>query len=173
MMTLASRVFGKITTEAKHTSHPSISGGTCCQCGRSLVMLTLVTWLRSLFVRFPCCNVFSFSIFYPRGVKLIFTGGHISLVVAFNEPSIILGLYKCNYSLTVKQELGAAAGRNKVLTGYNKVEGRIWPAGLVFATCGLFFGSQSLSPVTLRPGGRSRASFTFWRGGHILFGVFL
>ena len=46
---------------------------------------------------------------YIRGVKLIFTGGHISLVVAFKGLNVILGLYKCNYSLTVKQELGAAA----------------------------------------------------------------
>ena len=37
-----------------------------------------------------------------KGVKLIFTGGHISLVVAFKGPNVILGLYKCNYSFTVK-----------------------------------------------------------------------
>ena len=37
-----------------------------------------------------------------RGVRLIFTGGHISLTVAFKGPNVILGLYKCNYSLTVK-----------------------------------------------------------------------
>ena len=48
-------------------------------------------------------------IIYSRGVKLILTGGHISLVVAFKGPKVTLGLYKCNYSLTVKQELGAAA----------------------------------------------------------------
>ena len=47
---------------------------------------------------------------YTMGLKLIFTGGHISLVVAFKGPNVLLGLYKCNYSLTVKQELGAAAG---------------------------------------------------------------
>ena len=35
---------------------------------------------------------------YTRGVKLIFTGDHISLVVAFKGPNVILGLYKCNYS---------------------------------------------------------------------------
>ena len=33
-----------------------------------------------------------------RRVKLIFTGGHISLTVAFKGPNVILGLYKCNYS---------------------------------------------------------------------------
>ena len=39
-----------------------------------------------------------------KGVKLIFKESHISLPVAFK------GLYKCNYFLTVKQELGTAAG---------------------------------------------------------------
>ena len=43
-----------------------------------------------------------------RGVTLIFTGGHISLEVAFKELTVILGLYTCNYSLTVKQELSTA-----------------------------------------------------------------
>ena len=45
-----------------------------------------------------------------RGVKLIFTGGHISLTVAFKGPNIISGLYKCNYSLTGKWELGTVTG---------------------------------------------------------------
>ena len=40
---------------------------------------------------------------YGRGVKLVFTGGHISLVVAFKGPTVILGLSKYNYSLTVKE----------------------------------------------------------------------
>ena len=44
-----------------------------------------------------------------RGVKLIFTRGHISLVVAFKGPSVTLGLCKCNCSLTRGKELGAAA----------------------------------------------------------------
>ena len=44
-----------------------------------------------------------------QGVKLVFTRGHISLVVAFKGPNVILGLYKYNYSLTVKRELSAAA----------------------------------------------------------------
>ena len=43
-----------------------------------------------------------------RGVKLIFTGGHISFAVAFKGPNVILGLYKINYSLTRGKELGAA-----------------------------------------------------------------
>ena len=45
-----------------------------------------------------------------RDVKLIFTRGHISLTVAFKGSSVILGLYKCNYSLTRSKELGAVAG---------------------------------------------------------------
>ena len=49
---------------------------------------------------------------YSKGVKLIFTGGHISLVVAdiiFKGPNTILGLYKCNYFLTGGKELNTAA----------------------------------------------------------------
>ena len=45
---------------------------------------------------------------YSRGVKLIFTGGHLSLVVAFKGPKVILGLYECNYSLTRGKELSDA-----------------------------------------------------------------
>ena len=37
-----------------------------------------------------------------RGVELPFTRGHISLVVPFKGLNAILGLYKCNYTLTVK-----------------------------------------------------------------------
>ena len=47
---------------------------------------------------------------YGRVVKCIFTGGHISLVVALKGPNVVLGLYKCNYSLTVKQDLHTATG---------------------------------------------------------------
>ena len=39
----------------------------------------------------------------------MFTRDHISLMVAFKGPDVILGLYKCNYSLTVKWEVGATA----------------------------------------------------------------
>ena len=39
------------------------------------------------------------------GVKLIFNGGHISFEVAFKGLNVILGLYKCNYSLTRGKEL--------------------------------------------------------------------
>ena len=52
---------------------------------------------------------------YSRGVKLIFTGGHFSLLVAFKGPNVILGLYKCNYSLTRGRSLVLLPGRNKVL----------------------------------------------------------
>ena len=45
-----------------------------------------------------------------RGVKLIFTGGHISLSVAFKGPNITLGLFKCNCSLARGKELDPAAG---------------------------------------------------------------
>ena len=43
------------------------------------------------------------------GVKLMFTRGHISLAVACKGPNVMLGLYKCNYSLTRGKELGTAA----------------------------------------------------------------
>ena len=45
----------------------------------------------------------------PRtgGIKVIFTGGHISLVVDFKGPNVIFGLYKCKYSLTRGKELGS------------------------------------------------------------------
>ena len=47
---------------------------------------------------------------YYRGVKFIFTRGQISLAIAFKGPNVILGLYKCNYSLTRGKELGADTG---------------------------------------------------------------
>ena len=49
-----------------------------------------------------------------RSVELIFTRCHISLEVAFKGLNVILGLYKCNYSLTRGKELSTATGRNKV-----------------------------------------------------------
>ena len=84
-------------------------------------------WLISLSIMFYFLHIkcLKFSCTYFKGVKLIFTGGHISLTVAFKGLNVILGLYKCNYSLTVKWEVGAA-------TGWNKMEGQIRPAGLVF-----------------------------------------
>ena len=39
-------------------------------------------------------------------LKLISTEGLISLMVAFKGPNVILGLHKCNYSLTRGKELG-------------------------------------------------------------------
>ena len=47
---------------------------------------------------------------YIRGVKLFFTGDHISLMVTFIGPNVILGVYICNYSLTRVNEFGAASG---------------------------------------------------------------
>ena len=57
----------------------------------------------------------------------------------FKGPNIILGLYKCNYFLTVKQELGTAAEQKQGAEPdkTNKVEGWILLSGLVFATCEL------------------------------------
>ena len=47
------------------------------------------------------------------GVSLIFTRGYVSLAVAVKGPNVILGLYKCNYSLTRGKELGAATGEKQ------------------------------------------------------------
>ena len=55
------------------------------------------------------------NIWGRRGVKLIFTGSHNSLTVAFKGSDVILGLYKCNYSLTRGKELALLPGRNKLL----------------------------------------------------------
>ena len=45
-----------------------------------------------------------------QGVKLLFTGRHISLTVVFKGLNVILGLYTRNYSLTRGKEMGAAFG---------------------------------------------------------------
>ena len=50
---------------------------------------------------------------YCGGVKLVFTGGHITLEVAFKGPNVILELCRCNYSLTVKCRLSTAAGEKQ------------------------------------------------------------
>ena len=50
---------------------------------------------------------------YTKGIKLIFTGGHISLAVAFKGPNVILGLIKCNCSFTRGKELSTAAGQKQ------------------------------------------------------------
>ena len=65
------------------------------------------------------------EILYTRSVKPIFTRGHISLVVAFKGLNVILGLYKCNYSLIVKRELGTDPGL-KQGAGLDKTR---WRAG--------------------------------------------
>ena len=66
-----------------------------------------------------------------QGYQIHFHPGHISLVVAFKGPNVILGLFKCNYSLTRGKELGAAAGQ-KQGAGLDKTR---WRAG---------FGLQAL-----------------------------
>ena len=43
-----------------------------------------------------------------QGCQTNFYRGHISVAVAFKGLNVILGLYTCNYSLTVKWELGTA-----------------------------------------------------------------
>ena len=63
---------------------------------------------------------------YTRGVKLILTRGHISLAVAFKGPNVILGLHKCNYSLTRGKELSSATGQKQ---GVRPDKTR-WRAGL-------------------------------------------
>ena len=58
--------------------------------------------------KISCSNIFA-DISLGQGVKLIFSGDHISLMVAFKGLKVILELYKCNYSLTRGKELGTAA----------------------------------------------------------------
>ena len=61
----------------------------------------------------------------------MFTGGHISLPVAFKVPNVILGLCKCN-CLTRGKEFGAAAGE-KQGAGPDKTR---WRAGFsLWALC--------------------------------------
>ena len=57
-----------------------------------------------------------------RGISQ-FPGGHISLVAAFKGQNVILGLYKCNYSLSRGKELGAAT-RQKQGVGLDKTKWR-------------------------------------------------
>ena len=58
------------------------------------------------------------TIWYIRmGVKLILTGGHINFMAAFKGLNVILGLYKCNYSLTRGKELKLLPGGHKVPGG--------------------------------------------------------
>ena len=106
-----------------------------CQSRKLLLILsTILHIIGSLpfedFPGFPKKYDAFFSLYFPctvcaRGVKLIFTGGHISLVVAFKGLNVILGLYKYNYFLTVKRELGVATGK-KQGAGLDKTR---WRAG--------------------------------------------
>ena len=47
---------------------------------------------------------------FRAGVSNSFSPGTTSASVAFKWLNVTLGLYRCNYSLTIKRELGAAAG---------------------------------------------------------------
>ena len=64
-------------------------------------------FLLSMFGQFGLIDNYIFKPLYHqgRGVTLTFTGGHISLAVAFKGPNVILGLYICNYSWTRGKEL--------------------------------------------------------------------
>ena len=73
-------------------------------------LLTSFTLVETRNSKHLCPVSFTARRSYDRGIKLIFTGGHISLVVAFKEPNVVLGLYKCNYSLARDKELSTAAG---------------------------------------------------------------
>ena len=76
-------------------------------------LLTSFTLVETRNSKHLCPVSFTARRSYDRGIKLIFTGGHISLAVAFKGLNVILGLYKCNYSLPRGKELGAAAGQQQ------------------------------------------------------------
>ena len=59
-----------------------------------------------------------------QGCQTHFHWGHSSLEVAFKGPNVNQGLCKCNYSLTVKQEFGAATGQ-KQGAGLDKTRWRV------------------------------------------------
>ena len=94
----------------KRTANPSQSHvcGVCFPFGGGLLVCTFCFSSEGITVAMN--HMGNRNIPSSRGVKLIFTGGHISLAVAFKGPNVILGLYKRNYSLTVKRVLGATAG---------------------------------------------------------------
>ena len=64
------------------------------------------------------------------GVKLIFTGGHVSLAVASKGPNIILGLCTCNYSLTKGKKLGGARVETKCRLDKTRWRARCGPRAL-------------------------------------------
>ena len=101
----------------------------------ALERLVLESWLQltnhmTLGIPSQSCQ-WSKENIYTRGVKLVFTGGHMSLTVAFKGLNVILRLYKCNYSLSRGKELGTAA-RQKQGAGPDKTR---WKAR---------FGSRAL-----------------------------
>ena len=87
-----------------------------------------------------------------QGYQTHFHQGHISLEVAFKALNVLLGLYKCNYSLTVTRELSAAAGQKQGARGVGGVEikqGGGPAAGLVFATCTVGDTCSKFAPTNL------------------------
>ena len=69
-----------------------------------------------------------------------FARGHVSLAVAFKGLNAILGLYKCNYSLTLGARSSALPpGRNKVPGWIKQGGGPDSAVGLVFAARALRF----------------------------------
>ena len=73
---------------------------------RNLILSTFLLPDTSLTALLVCVDIIQslcWNTHCIRGVKLIFAGNLISLTVAFKGPKVILGLYKCNYSLTVKE----------------------------------------------------------------------
>ena len=90
-------------------THPELFG--CCSLGKhSFIILLYHSFiLPGLSASAGCLKIILLT-YYTRGVKLIFMRGHISLMVAFKEPNVILGLHKCNYSLTRDKEFSTAAG---------------------------------------------------------------
>ena len=65
------------------------------------ILLNAWAWFTNVDTFLQATNQLTSDTPQDEDVKLIFTGGHISLTVAFKGPNIILELDKCNYSLTV------------------------------------------------------------------------
>ena len=78
---------------------------------------------------------------YTRGAKLVFTRGHICLAVAFKGPNGILGLYKCNYSLTRVKELGAAGQKQGARLDKTRWRARFGLCALCLPLCSRDIGT--------------------------------
>ena len=95
------------------------------QCHSVTMVVSLLSWefIKNLKVKNSSCAL-------TIGSNSFSPGTTSALLCSFKGLNVILGLCKCNCSLAGGKELALPPGRNKV-------EGRIWAAGLVFATCGL------------------------------------